>query len=228
MSRHTTGDDWKRLARRAPAPSIGTLVRTNTRMSTATTHELSAAIRTHHRALADTLDNYTAEVETGVTELDAAHLVELLDGLTGFLSGDLLPHAAGRGKVALPRARPNHSRTGLADRDDACRSRVHRRLRPADQRDGARPAFRRPAHPDGPGSHTGAPTGSTARAVQRASGQRGARLPATDRAGDLGWGPAGATRGAARGGAWRGKRGTAAAEAETLDVRHCYRPGAIR
>jgi uncharacterized protein (DUF2249 family)/hemerythrin-like domain-containing protein len=75
-------------------------------MSTATTHELSAAIRTHHRALADTLDNYTAEVEAGVAELDAAHLVELLDGLTGFLSGDLLPHAAGEEKTLYPALDP--------------------------------------------------------------------------------------------------------------------------
>ncbi|HKW23641.1 MAG TPA: DUF2249 domain-containing protein [Ktedonobacterales bacterium] len=75
-------------------------------MSTATTHELSAAIRTHHRALADTLNNYTAEVEAGVTELDAAHLVELLDGLTGFLSGDLLPHAAGEEKTLYPALDP--------------------------------------------------------------------------------------------------------------------------
>jgi len=75
-------------------------------MSATTTHELSATIRAHHRALADTLDNYTAEVEAGVTELDAAHLVELLDGLTGFLSGDLLPHAAGEEKTLYPALDP--------------------------------------------------------------------------------------------------------------------------
>ncbi len=75
-------------------------------MSTATTHDLSAAIRAHHRALADTLDNYTAEVEAGVAELDAARLVELLDGLTGFLSGDLLPHAAGEEKTLYPALDP--------------------------------------------------------------------------------------------------------------------------
>jgi len=75
-------------------------------MSTATTHELSAAIRTHHRSLADTLDTYTAEVEAGIAELDAARLVELLDGLTGFLSGDLLPHAAGEEKTLYPALDP--------------------------------------------------------------------------------------------------------------------------
>ena len=75
-------------------------------MSATTTHDLSAAIRAHHRALAETLDNYTAEVEAGVTELDAPHLVELLDGLTGFLSGDLLPHAAGEEKTLYPALDP--------------------------------------------------------------------------------------------------------------------------
>jgi len=75
-------------------------------MSTATTHELSAAIRTHHRSLADTLDTYTAEVEAGITDLDAARLVELLDGLKGFLSGDLLPHAAGEEKTLYPALDP--------------------------------------------------------------------------------------------------------------------------
>ncbi|HEX5156493.1 MAG TPA: DUF2249 domain-containing protein [Ktedonobacterales bacterium] len=81
-------------------------------MSATTTHELSAAIRAHHRALADTLDNYTAEVEAGVTELDAAHLVELLDGLTGFLSGDLLPHAVGEEKTLYPALDPIISEHG--------------------------------------------------------------------------------------------------------------------
>ncbi|HEY1388817.1 MAG TPA: DUF2249 domain-containing protein [Ktedonobacterales bacterium] len=75
-------------------------------MSATTTHELSAAIRAHHRALAETLDNYTAEVEAGITELDTARLAELLDGLTGFLSGDLLPHAAGEEKTLYPALDP--------------------------------------------------------------------------------------------------------------------------
>ncbi|HEX5439937.1 MAG TPA: DUF2249 domain-containing protein [Ktedonobacterales bacterium] len=75
-------------------------------MSATTTHELSAAIRAHHRALADTLDTYTAEVEAGITDLDAARLAELLDGLTGFLSGDLLPHAAGEEKTLYPALDP--------------------------------------------------------------------------------------------------------------------------
>ncbi|HEY7343647.1 MAG TPA: DUF2249 domain-containing protein [Ktedonobacterales bacterium] len=75
-------------------------------MSATTTHELSAAIRTHHRALANTLDTYTAEVEAGITDLDTARLAELLDGLTGFLSGDLLPHAAGEEKTLYPALDP--------------------------------------------------------------------------------------------------------------------------
>jgi uncharacterized protein (DUF2249 family)/hemerythrin-like domain-containing protein len=81
-------------------------------MSATTTHDLSAAIRAHHRALADRLDNYTAEVEAGVAELDAARIAELLDGLTGFLSGDLLPHAAGEEKTLYPALDPIISEHG--------------------------------------------------------------------------------------------------------------------
>lgn len=75
-------------------------------MSTTTTNELSAAIRAHHRALADTLDNYTADVEAGVADLDSASLAELLNGLTEFLSGELLPHAAGEEKTLYPALDP--------------------------------------------------------------------------------------------------------------------------
>src|SRR5690348_6988099 len=96
------GTAWRVVCQR----HLNVTVRTTTCMSATTTHELSAAIRAHHRALAETLDNYTAEVEAGVTELDAAHLTELLDGLTGFLSGDLLPHAAGEEKTLYPALDP--------------------------------------------------------------------------------------------------------------------------
>lgn len=75
-------------------------------MSTATTHELSNAIRAHHRALADTLDSYTADVEAGITELDAASLAELINGLTTFLSGELIPHAQGEEKTLYPALDP--------------------------------------------------------------------------------------------------------------------------
>jgi uncharacterized protein (DUF2249 family)/hemerythrin-like domain-containing protein len=75
-------------------------------MSATTTHELSAAIRAHHRALADTLDTYTADVEAGVGELDAASLAELLNGLTGFLTGELIPHAQGEEKTLYPALDP--------------------------------------------------------------------------------------------------------------------------
>lgn len=75
-------------------------------MTTATPHELSAAIRAHHRALADTLDGFTADVEAGIGELDAASLASLLDGLTHFLSGELLPHAQGEEKTLYPALDP--------------------------------------------------------------------------------------------------------------------------
>lgn len=75
-------------------------------MSSTSTRALSAAIRAHHRALAETLDTYTSDVEAGVAELDAASLTELLNGLTEFLSADLLPHAAGEEKTLYPALDP--------------------------------------------------------------------------------------------------------------------------
>ena len=75
-------------------------------MSATTSHELSAAIRAHHRALADTLDSYTADVEAGIAGLDTANLAELINGLTTFLSGELLPHAAGEEKTLYPALDP--------------------------------------------------------------------------------------------------------------------------
>jgi uncharacterized protein (DUF2249 family)/iron-sulfur cluster repair protein YtfE (RIC family) len=70
------------------------------------TQGLTDAIRAHHRTLAETLDEYTAEVEADVTRLDAASLAELLDGLTAFLTGDLLPHAAGEERTLYPALDP--------------------------------------------------------------------------------------------------------------------------
>lgn len=78
-------------------------------MTTDTTpaaHELSAAIRAHHRALAETLDRYTADAEAGLTDLDATQLATLLDGFTDFLSGELLPHARGEEQTLYPALDP--------------------------------------------------------------------------------------------------------------------------
>ena len=68
--------------------------------------ELSAAIRAHHRALAETLDGYTADIEAGVSSLDTASLSELLNGLTDFLAGELLPHARGEEQTLYPALDP--------------------------------------------------------------------------------------------------------------------------
>ncbi len=75
-------------------------------MSSATTHTLTDAIRSHHRALAETLDSYTAEVETDIGGLGAADLAQLLDGLTEFLTGELIPHAQGEEKTLYPALDP--------------------------------------------------------------------------------------------------------------------------
>ena len=75
-------------------------------MSTATTHELSAAIRAHHRALAETLDGFAADAESVDSSLGAAQLTELLNGLTDFLSGELLPHARGEEQTLYPALDP--------------------------------------------------------------------------------------------------------------------------
>ncbi|HEX9037743.1 MAG TPA: DUF2249 domain-containing protein [Ktedonobacterales bacterium] len=75
-------------------------------MSATTTHKLTDAIRAHHRALAETLDQYVADVEASAAETDAASLAGLLDGLTGFLSGELLPHAQGEERSLYPALDP--------------------------------------------------------------------------------------------------------------------------
>ena len=74
--------------------------------TTPTTHELSAAIRAHHSALAETLDGYATDVEAGINGLDAATLAELLDGLMDFLAGELLPHARGEEETLYPALDP--------------------------------------------------------------------------------------------------------------------------
>ena len=75
-------------------------------MSSATTHSLTDAIRSHHRGLADTLDNYTTEVESGIDGLGSADLAQLIDGLNEFLTGELIPHAQGEEKTLYPALDP--------------------------------------------------------------------------------------------------------------------------
>ena len=79
-------------------------------MSDTVTHSLTTAIREHHRSLANTLDDYAREIdELGATAgagYDAAELTRLLDGVTGFLSGDLLPHAQGEERTLYPALDP--------------------------------------------------------------------------------------------------------------------------
>lgn len=75
-------------------------------MSAVTTHELTDAIRAHHRSLAETLDGYAAEVEASATGAGASDLASLLDHLTSFLANDLLPHARGEERSLYPALDP--------------------------------------------------------------------------------------------------------------------------
>lgn len=75
-------------------------------MTATTPQQLTTAIRTHHRALAETLDSYAADVADGVAELDAAALSNLLTKITTFLSGELLPHAQGEERTLYPALDP--------------------------------------------------------------------------------------------------------------------------
>jgi uncharacterized protein (DUF2249 family)/hemerythrin-like domain-containing protein len=75
-------------------------------MSVSTPHELTDAIRVHHRALAETLDGYAAEVEASATGAGAADLASMLDHLTSFLANDLLPHAHGEERALYPALDP--------------------------------------------------------------------------------------------------------------------------
>ncbi|MBF6592318.1 MAG: DUF2249 domain-containing protein [Ktedonobacterales bacterium] len=72
----------------------------------ASAHALSDAVRAHHRALAATLDGYVSDVEADLTGFDAANLTALLNGLTDFLSGELLPHARGEEQTLYPALDP--------------------------------------------------------------------------------------------------------------------------
>jgi iron-sulfur cluster repair protein YtfE (RIC family) len=81
-------------------------------ITTAGANELSAAIRTHHRALAETLDGYTVDLEAEVSSLDTPSLAELLNDLTDFLSKELLPHARGEEQTLYPALDPVLRRHG--------------------------------------------------------------------------------------------------------------------
>lgn len=70
------------------------------------TPELSDAIRTHHRALAQSLNDYARDLEAGTTDLNEANLSALLGGLTDFLAGELLPHARGEEETLYPALDP--------------------------------------------------------------------------------------------------------------------------
>lgn len=75
-------------------------------MSDMTPHELTDAIRTHHRSLAGTLDSYAANMEASAANPDNAALTDLLDRLTTFLANDLLPHAQGEERTLYPALDP--------------------------------------------------------------------------------------------------------------------------
>lgn len=75
-------------------------------MTATTPQQLTTAIRTHHRALAETLDSFSADVADGVADLDATSLSNLLTKITTFLSGELLPHAQGEERTLYPALDP--------------------------------------------------------------------------------------------------------------------------
>lgn len=75
-------------------------------MSVVNQHELTGAIRAHHRSLAETLDGYAADAEANAVSVDSAALARLLDRLTSFLTGDLLPHARGEEQSLYPALDP--------------------------------------------------------------------------------------------------------------------------
>lgn len=75
-------------------------------MNATTPQALTSAIRAHHRALAETLDTYTNEVEGGLESHDTAPLADLLNKLSSFLSDELLPHAHGEDETLYPALDP--------------------------------------------------------------------------------------------------------------------------
>lgn len=85
------------------APSAATTTGAPTPSSA---YALSDAIRAHHRALAQTLDDFASDVEADGADFDAANLTTLLNGLTDFLAGELLPHARGEEQTLYPALDP--------------------------------------------------------------------------------------------------------------------------
>jgi uncharacterized protein (DUF2249 family) len=77
-----------------------------TDMAATTPQQLTGAIRTHHAALVDTLDRYTASVESGLSDLDATTMIGLTDSIVAFLSGELIPHAKGEERALYPALDP--------------------------------------------------------------------------------------------------------------------------
>jgi uncharacterized protein (DUF2249 family) len=73
-----------------------------------TAKQLTSAIREHHRGLATTLDSYTSDIESlkASEGSDAAGLATLLDQVTSFLSGELMPHAQGEERTLYPALDP--------------------------------------------------------------------------------------------------------------------------
>jgi uncharacterized protein (DUF2249 family)/iron-sulfur cluster repair protein YtfE (RIC family) len=90
----------------APSDAMGSSTPTSSSSSSAQSHALSDAVRAHHRALAETLEGYASNLEAGITGFDAATLTALLNGLTDFLSGELLPHARGEEQTLYPALDP--------------------------------------------------------------------------------------------------------------------------
>lgn len=74
-------------------------------MSASTLHELTAAIRSHHRALADTIDRFVAEIETSAEQGDSS-INAVAEQLASFLTSDLLPHAHGEEQSLYPALDP--------------------------------------------------------------------------------------------------------------------------
>ena len=75
-------------------------------MSATTSQQLTNAIRAHHRTLAETLDGYVTDLEADIDALDASAQLRLLDKVTTFLDGELLPHARGEERTLYPALDP--------------------------------------------------------------------------------------------------------------------------
>ncbi len=74
-------------------------------MSASTLHELTAAIRTHHRSLADAIDRFVADIEASAEQGDSSIGV-VAEQLATFLTSDLLPHAHGEEQSLYPALDP--------------------------------------------------------------------------------------------------------------------------